>query len=283
MSAAHVGVAYAASSGYTTYLLKSLSTVPHSVPVTVCWASEGELPDFSPVHPDVRVVRPRHVRSTFSRGCYLNIAMRNSQAEHVVLADADMLFPPGYFEVLRLHAGCGKVVRCWVGNISKSVSQAVLDGTLDWQSLYVDYPNAGFAEARPRRLAERLLRRLVWALGRATLGPQLRVEYREGRQFELVYGAANPCCYSMQDFIRIRGYDESFSGWGDEDNELTARGRMHGIADARMAVIVGHLWHGDMALREYPDYYARRGGERWAGGRAKNWTVNDKGWGDAPA
>lgn len=284
MSAARVGVAYAVSSGYTAYLRKSLGTVPSHVPVTVCWAGKDAPPALEAVHPAVTVVRPKHERTTFSRAYYLNVAARNCQAEHVVLADADMLFPSGYFDLLGEQAQQGRVVRCWIGYISQGVTQAILSGAVDWSAFYVDYPGASFAEMKPRKWTERALRRLVWMIGRASLGPALRVEYREGRQFDVICGMVNPCCYSMEDLSRIRGYDERFSGWGCEDDELTARSRALGVTDTRMAVIVGHLWHGEMAALEYPDYYERRRrGEGWPADPAWPWKVNNEGWGDGPA
>ncbi|HTE15088.1 MAG TPA: galactosyltransferase-related protein, partial [Burkholderiales bacterium] len=55
------------------------------------------------------------------------------------------------------------------------------------------------------------------------------------------------CNLSMwrTDFMRINGFDESYSGWGLEDSDLVIRSLHAGIhhKSARFAAPVFHLWH----------------------------------------
>ena len=48
-----------------------------------------------------------------------------------------------------------------------------------------------------------------------------------------------------EDFVRINGFDESFTGWGHEDADLAVRLMRSGIQrkDGRYALPVLHLWH----------------------------------------
>jgi predicted glycosyltransferase involved in capsule biosynthesis len=63
----------------------------------------------------------------------------------------------------------------------------------------------------------------------------------------LQWAGVKTCNLSLwrTDFMRINGFDESYSGWGLEDSDLAIRLIHAGIQhkSARFATPVFHLWH----------------------------------------
>lgn len=60
-----------------------------------------------------------------------------------------------------------------------------------------------------------------------------------------IWGLGCNMAYWKSDFIAVNGYDESFEGWGREDDDLTHRFARNGcyIRDLRFKGIIYHLWH----------------------------------------
>ncbi|UAY50998.1 glycosyltransferase family 2 protein [Ferruginibacter albus] len=58
-----------------------------------------------------------------------------------------------------------------------------------------------------------------------------------------------------KDYIRINGFDESFTGWGREDSELFVRIINSGIEryNIKFAAITYHLWHKTLSRQKLPD------------------------------
>lgn len=64
---------------------------------------------------------------------------------------------------------------------------------------------------------------------------------------------ARGCNLAMwkQDFLAVKGFDDSYEGWGYEDSDIIIRLLLHGVRrkDGNCAVPVIHLWHAE-ATRE---------------------------------
>ena len=73
--------------------------------------------------------------------------------------------------------------------------------------------------------------------------PDTTLRKRAPRQWQGV----KTCNLSLwrEDFMRVNGFDESYSGWGLEDSDLAIRLIHAGIRhkSARFATPVFHLWH----------------------------------------
>lgn len=78
--------------------------------------------------------------------------------------------------------------------------------------------------------------------------PSLRVgngKWRYSRGSNWKYPKGCNFALSRKDFLKVNGFDESFSGWGHEDADLFIRLLHSGvkIKDGRFAIPVLHLWH----------------------------------------
>jgi len=199
LPAADVTVAIGLSQGYRQRLRVCLGTIPDSVPKIVSWYGPGE-PDGLP--PNGRLVRPRRHLDNYARGYVLNVAVRAVRTPYVLLADADLLFPRFFFQVLASAAD--RVMRFYVGRMTPEATGHVLGGR-DSETLYADYQG------------------------------------QHGRVFRSIYGSHNPCLYPTKALHRLRGYDERFVGWGREDDDLSERTRRLGLRAVRVPILVACL------------------------------------------
>jgi len=73
------------------------------------------------------------------------------------------------------------------------------------------------------------------------------------------------------DFIKVDGFDASFSGWGLEDSDLVIRLVRAGIRrkDGHCATGVLHLWHPERERAQLPENEARLN-ELIAGSRVRS-------------
>lgn len=82
----------------------------------------------------------------------------------------------------------------------------------------------------------------------------LRPEHLRGYHLHPTFGG----CVAVTDalFHRISGFDESFEGWGDEDNDFYHRAAAHG--HGRLTGTLYHLHHGRPAMERPPVDVVRR-------------------------
>jgi glycosyltransferase involved in cell wall biosynthesis len=227
----NVSVVYSASKGYVDYLRLSLRTVPADVHVVVAWSADDSPPAFD--HPSVEVVPVKRDKENFCKARAVNAAARAVKTDWLLFADADFLFPKFLFNVLDLSEGGKTVTRFYVARFTKELSDEIMLRGRDWETHFSEYPG-GVQPSFVERLAARYLRK--W-LPTTALSALTAVDYTS------VSGTPNPCLYSRELFFAVGGYDESFVGWGGEDDDLSARGRAAGGIDRRLPVIVGHLYH----------------------------------------
>ena len=191
--------------------------------------------------PNTVLVRPRRHSDNYMRGYVMNVAIRAVDTPYVLLGDADLAFPRYLVDVL--SPTLAQVLRFYVGRVTPSATREILSG-VPWETLFADSQG------------------------------------QHNRVFRLLYGPHNPCLYPTHALHQLRGYDESFVGWGREDDDLHARGRQLGLCDVREPLIVARL--DDSDIHDYASY--ERG--TVAPINAALWTltepriVNMTGWGD---
>ncbi len=255
------------------YFECSIKTVPSDVPVIVLWYGEGQPPE-STFGARVTFLRPAKRTEHSMKAYCLNVGIRQAKTPWILIADADMIFPSFFFDLLEGPCPANVVRRCFVGRLCRETTQRIMAAELAWEDEYTDY------EGRPERFTpsypERAVAKLVKFMFR-----RLGVSYgRERLVYSDIYGTPNPCVYSMELLERLHGYDEAFVGWGQEDDDLAYRGRRLGAIDRRLPIVVGHLYH--PRLMDFKNYIR---GANFADimSRERPAQANPDRWGDLPA
>jgi len=176
----------------------------------------------------------RHVwqeNTGFRAGAARNRAVARTQAEYLIFADGDCVPAPNF---VRQHHALAEPGFFLSGNrvlLSESFTQRVLVQHTPIHQWH--------AVRWLRTWAVRDVNRLLPLI---TL-PDVSFRKRSPRQWEGV----KTCNLSLwrADFMRVNGFDESYSGWGLEDSDLAIRLIHAGIRhkSARFATPVFHLWH----------------------------------------
>ena len=167
----------------------------------------------------------------FRPGAARNRAVAKTQAEYLIFVDGDCV-PTRNF--VRQHHALAEPGYFLSGN------RVLLSEAFTRQVLAERTPIHQWRAARwLRAWAARDVNRL---LPLVTL-PDTSLRKRAPRQWEGV----KTCNLSLWrvDFMRVNGFDESYSGWGLEDSDLAIRLIHAGIhhKSARFATPVLHLWH----------------------------------------
>ena len=167
----------------------------------------------------------------FRPGAARNRAVARTRAEYLIFVDGDCVPAPNF--VLR-HKALAEKDSFLSGNrvlLSESFTRRVLAERLPLHR----WGAARWLRAWMARDVNRLLPLLVL--------PDAPFRKRAPRQWQGV----KTCNLSLwrADFMRVNGFDESYSGWGLEDSDLAIRLIHAGIRhkSARFATPVFHLWH----------------------------------------
>jgi len=167
----------------------------------------------------------------FRAGAARNRAVARSHAEYLIFADGDCI-PARHF--VQQHVALAEAGYFLSGNrvlLSESFTAQVLALRLPIQQ----WPAARWLYAFARRDINRLLPLLNF--------PDGVLRKRNPQTWQGV----KTCNLSLwrTDFLRLNGFDESYSGWGLEDSDLVIRALHAGIRhkSARFAAPVFHLWH----------------------------------------
>ena len=167
----------------------------------------------------------------FRPGTARNRAAARTNADYIIFADGDCV-PAGNF--VRQHLALAEANYFLSGNrvlLSESFTQAVLAQHAPIHQWH--------ATRWLRAWAARDVNRLLPLLKL----PDVAIRKRSPQQWQGV----KTCNLSLAraDFIRVNGFDESYSGWGLEDSDLAIRLIHAGVhhKSARFATPVFHLWH----------------------------------------
>ncbi len=167
----------------------------------------------------------------FRPGAVRNRAAACTQADYLIFADGDCV-PARNF--VRQHLALAEPGYFLSGNrvlLSASLTQTVLAQHAPIHT----WPAARWLRAWATRDVNRLLPLLQL--------PDGALRKRSPQRWQGV----KTCNLSLAraDFIRVNGFDESYSGWGLEDSDLAIRLIHAGVhhKSARFATPVFHLWH----------------------------------------
>jgi glycosyltransferase involved in cell wall biosynthesis len=171
----------------------------------------------------VRFVTRNH--QGFRAAANRNAGAREATAPHLLFCDGDCLLPPDHVE---------QHLAAWRPNTCTSGYCVRLDEA-NTQSISLDGVRRGeFLNLAPaselRRLAVRHARSMWYHFTRHRLKPALR-----STDFSI----------ARVDFERVNGFDEEFSGWGCEDDDLGQRLIAAGVRPISILhrTRVYHMWH----------------------------------------
>ena len=160
-----------------------------------------------------------------------NRAIAALDTEYLVFIDGDCVARPDFLARHAHLAERGWFVRGSRIHLKRALTEQALTGNLEvhhWSNL--------------RWLGQRLRRRMdrFTPLLSVPLGRLRKISPHE-------WDGAKGCNLAVwrEDALAVNGFDESYRGWGAEDNDFVVRLMKRGIyrKDGRYAVPVIHLWH----------------------------------------
>ncbi len=177
----------------------------------------------------VRFVTRNH--QGFQAAANRNAGAREATAPHLLFCDGDCLLPPDHVEQ---HLAAWRPNTCTSGycvRLDEETTQGItLDGVRRGE--FLDLAPA----AELRRLAVRHMRSIWYHFTRHCQKPALR-----STDFSI----------ARADFERVNGFDEEFSGWGCEDDDLGQRLIAAGVRPVSILnrTRVYHMWHPSVPSR----------------------------------
>lgn len=154
-----------------------------------------------------------------------NEGVRASTGKYLLFSDGDCIFPPDHL-AKHLLASLPRVARAGLCYRLKGEPTARLDLTAIEAGMYRRW----VTRAERIRMSRKWLSELVYQSINHPLKPKL-----------------TGCNIGIwrSDYEAVNGFDESYVGWGCEDDDLAARLRRHGV---RIRTVLGytqayHMWH----------------------------------------
>ena len=165
-----------------------------------------------------------HEDDGFRKSIILNKAVKLSEVDYIIEIDGDILLHPRFVEDHVRHARRGQFIQGARTMISESRTGEILS---QGYSGPLHFFSAGIG-SRINSL------RLPW----------LSFIFKITKQKSTNTKGCN-LAFWKEDFIAINGYNNTFNGWGSEDNEFAARLINAGILKKRlkMAAVCYHLHH----------------------------------------
>ena len=174
---------------------------------------------------DVSLVFCTQEHQGFQKARAVNRALQHVRSSYVVLTDGDCIFPPNHLDI---HLSVRREKIVWAGNsvwLSRDTSEQIDEASVlsgRWRAL----------------VPQRLPRTQAMA-------------HRKARLYETIGHPTKPKLIGnniglwRDQLVSINGFDQSFRGWGCEDDDLGLRLRLQGN---RVRSLLGHthafhLWH----------------------------------------
>ncbi len=159
-----------------------------------------------------------------------NMGVRASHGDYLIFSDSDMLLGPELVAVHEQHAREGYFLIGNRGELDEKQTRHIAaspEAPLPFETLWQTAERRHIAVSRWRYRRHALQRRLGWA---SPHKPQIM-----GAHFSLGRDALD----------KVNGFDEMFTGWGYEDDDLSRRLYMAGLHSRSVmhAARALHLWH----------------------------------------
>lgn len=160
-----------------------------------------------------------------------NLAVLESEGDYLIFLDGDCIPLRDFVEAHRRLAEPG----WWVRGTRVSLRRELTDRVLREDLVVADWPLLRWAVASLQG----------YAGGPAPLARFRTEAFRKRRPKR--WEGARGCNIAAwrEDFMRVDGFDESYTGWGREDSDFVVRLINAGVyrKEGRHAVPVLHLWH----------------------------------------
>lgn len=174
-----------------------------------------------------------HEDNGFRLAAIRNLAVKNSSGEYLVFLDCDCLLPVDFIanQLLLREPGF-----CVAGNrvlLSQKYTEEIIK-TLD-----IRITQNNFVQ----NLLFKLSGKTNKFLTSLRLNPN--ATWRKSRSLDWKMPKGCNLAIWREDYIKVNGFDEAFTGWGHEDSDITVRLLHAGtrIKNGRFAVPVFHMWH----------------------------------------
>lgn len=173
--------------------------------------------------------RLRHVWQPdegFRASAIRNKAIAASASDYLIMVDGDVLLHPHFIRDHIRFARPGAFVAGMRSKLSPEVSQKIRDGHYSGHLAWWSAPMEGLR---------------VYTIRAPWLTPLLR-NHHQGSVRQLI--SCNLACW-RSDALKVNGYDESFTTWGEEDREFAARLFNIGLKRRNMLFsgLQFHLYH----------------------------------------
>ena len=189
-----------------------------------------------------------HEDNGFRRTVILNKAVAKASGDYIIFLDGDcVLFP----DFIARHIQLSESGFFVAGNrvlLSSEFSGKLLSGSYPVDKIY----NWGFMGWIIAKITKKVNKLMAWK--RLDNGV-----WRKSRQNNWNYPKGCNIGLWRDDFVKVNGFDELFTGWGHEDADLFIRLLHSGvkIKDGRFGVPVLHLWHKENDQSNEQENYKR--------------------------
>ena len=161
-------------------------------------------PALTEAPPGCRLVFAYCPDAMFRKSWAMNVGFRQATGDMLVFHDADIIAPEGMLEAIAERLGPGcPAVKPSYSVVDTSFEQAV----------------------RLRSRGQSASRRILAEAGRLRNAP------------------GGSIAVTRRQFVKVRGFNEKFVGWGGEDDEFLLRLRAHGENPPDLGCKLLHIWH----------------------------------------
>ncbi|MCM1225248.1 MAG: glycosyltransferase family 2 protein, partial [Lachnospiraceae bacterium] len=163
-----------------------------------------------------------------------NKSAAKSSGEYLIETDGDIILHPRFVEDHERMASHGKYLKGSRTLLSPSFTESICVNGLVPK---IPFWSSGILKKRDTAIRSHLIASF------------LKDRFKKGKAI----GLGCNMSFWKSDFIAINGYDESFVGWGKEDDDLAHRLDRYGVVkrDLRCFAIAYHLWHNESSRHNH--------------------------------